>query len=217
MSTDWTPERVFHYVTTGRMGQVPLPVITALQDQGLAKIARAAVAPVGGDATRSCGECRACCSALGIEESPGEQGHGLLHSWSAPGEPCAYECESGCSVYDRRPMSCRAYRCWWLRGWGPEEERPDRLGLIVDNAVSSIMLARVAPLPLCIVSETKPGVLAPKGSPVSRHPETVRTLIEERVVLLRWWGDMNPTEAIGPEPYMRRVRAVDEQWRSKQQ
>lgn len=31
-----------------------------------------------------------------------------------------------------RPSICRSYRCLWLRGWFDPEDRPDRLGAVLD-------------------------------------------------------------------------------------
>jgi hypothetical protein len=39
---------------------------------------------------------------------------------------------NGCRVYERRPGICRAYRCAWLGGAFDEEDRPDRLGAVLD-------------------------------------------------------------------------------------
>jgi hypothetical protein len=38
----------------------------------------------------------------------------------------------GCSIYEGRPRICRAYRCLWLRGGLRDEDRPDRLGAVLD-------------------------------------------------------------------------------------
>lgn len=38
----------------------------------------------------------------------------------------------GCGIHARRPGICRAYRCLWLRGGLELEDRPDRLGAVVD-------------------------------------------------------------------------------------
>jgi hypothetical protein len=38
----------------------------------------------------------------------------------------------GCGIHARRPQICRSYECLWLRGGLREEDRPDRLGAVVD-------------------------------------------------------------------------------------
>ena len=50
------------------------------------------------------------------------------------GISCVHQNESGpgCSVHEQRPQICRAYRCLWLKGGLPEENRPDRLGAVLD-------------------------------------------------------------------------------------
>lgn len=75
--------------------------------------------------TRECGPCRACCKAVGIYELD-----------SPPGAWCSrVDLESksgGCSAYDERPASCRAFRCSWLQDSEGsmllEDERPDKIG-----------------------------------------------------------------------------------------
>jgi hypothetical protein len=38
----------------------------------------------------------------------------------------------GCGIYATRPRICRAYRCLWLQGQLEPEDRPDRLGAVLD-------------------------------------------------------------------------------------
>jgi hypothetical protein len=70
-----------------------------------------------------CGECRACCTALGVQElSRGNY------------ERCEHICEAGCAIYAERPDSCRIFSCWWKLGeMGDERRRPDRLGVILES------------------------------------------------------------------------------------
>jgi hypothetical protein len=70
-----------------------------------------------------CGDCRACCTVLGVQE------------FDKPNyKSCEQECDKGCAIYERRPASCRSYTCLWKVGWlqGDERRRPDRLGVIFD-------------------------------------------------------------------------------------
>jgi Fe-S-cluster containining protein len=38
----------------------------------------------------------------------------------------------GCDIHPTRPEICRRYRCLWLQGGLEEEDRPDRLGAVLD-------------------------------------------------------------------------------------
>jgi hypothetical protein len=73
------------------------------------------------DNVRPCGECRACCTTLGVEE---------LHKRNYT--PCKHECDQGCAINKDRPASCRSFNCWWkvkmIRG-----DRPDKSGVIVES------------------------------------------------------------------------------------
>lgn len=68
---------------------------------------------------RICGDCQACCYATRIDElkKPAFQ-------------RCDLQCSTGCSKYDGRPNECRDYKCTWLIGFGNEEARPDKLGIM---------------------------------------------------------------------------------------
>lgn len=76
---------------------------------------------------RSCGECRACCSALGIHELN-----------KAPAIACEYLVQIGqrekvggnCGIYATRPESCRTFECMWLQGHFMGADRPDRTGVV---------------------------------------------------------------------------------------
>lgn len=72
---------------------------------------------------KPCGDCRACCTVLGVRE------------FDKPNyQPCQHECSTGCSIYPTRPESCRTYQCGWKWGLieGDERRRPDKLGVIFD-------------------------------------------------------------------------------------
>ena len=48
------------------------------------------------------------------------------------GVRCRFQSEPfGCAIHCSRPTVCRAFKCGWLRGAGPEEMRPDLCGLVV--------------------------------------------------------------------------------------
>lgn len=74
-------------------------------------------------ATRVCGECTACCTAMAIAE--------LNKPCFVP---CTHVTEHGCSIYSDRPPSCRAFVCAWRAGIGTDDQRPDRLGIVLSFA-----------------------------------------------------------------------------------
>jgi hypothetical protein len=85
---------------------------------------------------RPCGDCRACCTVLGVEE---------LRKPNYT--PCRHECSQGCAIYQDRPSSCRVFNCWWKIGM-VDGKRPDKSGIIVDS------------LSTCVrIWEAKPGAL----------------------------------------------------------
>lgn len=69
--------------------------------------------------SRTCVPCTACCHVYPVPET---------------GSPafvdCAHLGAQGCGVHATRPAMCRAFACEWLQGWGGDEDRPDRLGLV---------------------------------------------------------------------------------------
>ena len=73
---------------------------------------------------RSCGECYACCVALGIED---------LKKW--PGQTCKHLDgtipDKRCTIYGTRPPACSNYYCAWLAGMGSPDERPNLSGILV--------------------------------------------------------------------------------------
>jgi hypothetical protein len=68
---------------------------------------------------RQCGECKACCTAIGVQEL---------------GKPfnraCKHECDKGCDIYGKHPDSCQGYQCGWLSGCGEFQDRPDKIGAV---------------------------------------------------------------------------------------
>jgi len=83
-------------------------------------------------AARECGECSLCCTLLRVDELS-----------KLGGTPCVHQrTGGGCGVYARRPGVCRAYRCLWLSGGLRPEDRPDRLGALLDlvNRGGQLML-----------------------------------------------------------------------------
>lgn len=68
---------------------------------------------------RKCGECKACCTSVGVKEL---------------GKPfnmaCKHLCEKGCGIYGKHPDSCKGYHCGWAIGFGEFSDRPDKLGAL---------------------------------------------------------------------------------------
>ena len=72
---------------------------------------------------RECGGCALCCTVLRVDELA-----------KLGGTPCPMLRPEGdgCGIHATRPGICRAYRCLWLRGGLDQEDRPDRLGAVLD-------------------------------------------------------------------------------------
>ena len=67
---------------------------------------------------RQCGLRTDCCTVIGIDElaKPRHQ-------------VCAHSFESGCRIYEPRPLSCPKFNCTWIRGDGEPGDRPDIAGV----------------------------------------------------------------------------------------
>jgi Fe-S-cluster containining protein len=86
-----------------------------------ARSATATIEPTAGK-DRACGSCSLCCTVLRVDEIA-----------KLGGTPCQHlRPDNGCEIYDQRPGICRAYRCLWLRGKLRDQDRPDRLGAVLD-------------------------------------------------------------------------------------
>lgn len=73
---------------------------------------------------RACGSCSLCCTVLRVDDLAKLGGRSCMHQ----------TVDAGCAVYPGRPKICRAYRCAWLAGAFDDEDRPDRLGAVLDLA-----------------------------------------------------------------------------------
>ena len=86
---------------------------------------------------RSCGECSACCTVMGVPDDPKPKA-GWENGQKEPWEPCGHVCDSPegrCGIYANRPRTCRGFVCGWLEGLGSEDHRPDLSGVVlVSNA-----------------------------------------------------------------------------------
>jgi hypothetical protein len=152
---------------------------------------------------RACGDCRACCSVLGVPELP-----------KAPYDRCAHECDKGCGIYARRPEVCAGYECLWLVETNPrmreeapsaqvfllkEEERPDKSGLLFE--LSSINrtgsdFEKVAGIPFLTVREVRPGAF--KGY----WGQKVLKRLSKHALIIRVYQD-GRRSAIGPPAKLR--------------
>ncbi len=76
---------------------------------------------------RECGECGACCVALGDGDRPAHK-------------PCDWLNRRGwgCKHYKRRPQVCQVFRCSWLLGQGRENDRPDKSGVLAHLTVNTL-------------------------------------------------------------------------------
>ncbi len=72
--------------------------------------------------TRTCGGCTACCKTHPVEA------FGKL-----AGQRCQFQAHGKCRAYEVRPRSCRAFSCEWLKGYGTDEDRPDRTGIVLES------------------------------------------------------------------------------------
>lgn len=76
-----------------------------------------------GAVARACGSCSLCCTLLRVDELGVAAGRRCHHQRVGP-HPCG--------IYEGRPAICRAYRCLWLGGGLRDDDRPDRLGALLD-------------------------------------------------------------------------------------
>lgn len=78
-------------------------------------------------AERRCGTCTACCETPAIDEptlkKPAHTRCEKLYSIGGS--------QRGCSDYEGRPETCRAFTCMWLLGMGHKDDRPDKTGVIL--------------------------------------------------------------------------------------
>src|SRR3954462_6208588 len=78
---------------------------------------------------RNCGGCTGCCHVVAVKEI------GLPPFTGCPHLRTVLDAKGpGCGIYAERPYSCRSWRCLWLQSeqW-PDELRPDRCGVVVDE------------------------------------------------------------------------------------
>ena len=128
-------------------------------------------------ASRPCGGCTACCTALAVDALQ-----------KPAGEKCVYDQRGvGCAIYENRPDQCRGFECLWRTGVGGEADRPDRVGLVLHPQAE-------ADRPMMIVREARPGAI---DDPAAR--DLVDRVSRGRAVLLARFGEIPATILIGAE------------------
>lgn len=91
--------------------------------------------------TRSCGDCRACCTLMNVPS----RGKG-------DGVACNQLCASGCAIYPSRPDECQRFECVWLHEVSHrlirEEDRPDISGVMLTSGVTGPFVEKTGIRPL---------------------------------------------------------------------
>lgn len=142
---------------------------------------------------RSCGECQACCEAIGVYFAKDD-------FEKPPFQRCEHQCEAGCAIYENRPRPCRVFNCTWILGWGREQDRPDKLGLVIEQRDELIIVSEGRPnahkekraekvLRKFAKDRTRPTVLIPYGPPGSRDFLVAEGWTTEEVMerLKKWY------------------------------
>lgn len=128
---------------------------------------------------RACGECRACCTILAVEEI-GK----ALH------QPCRHLCGHGCAIYDARPVACRDFSCLWLTTDMAEKERPDLSGVMLERAQASARGTGLSPI---AAYERAPGAFDGYWG-----RKILKRLARKHLVALIPFGCAEPREVLGP-------------------
>lgn len=125
-------------------------------------------------ASRDCGECRACCVTHEVKDLQKAAGTRCEHLQDAP--------LRGCGIYKTRPDACMKWACVWRSGSNvlSEEERPDKIGIVVDAKNDDILF----------VKETQKDGFA-------KAEEVMTSLAQKRIVVLL---DEDSTTGIGFGP-----------------
>jgi hypothetical protein len=103
---------------------------------------------------RQCGGCSECCEVMGVRELE-----------KPPLTKCKNQCDTGCTIYDSRPATCREWTCSWVRDdeFLSDRDRPNEGGLLfvhrsyVDLLNGTMIDGSIAPLLKC--HEVTPGAL----------------------------------------------------------
>jgi len=71
---------------------------------------------------RSCGSCTMCCYVFEVPAVATRDYEWCRHC----------RVGVGCGIYETRPEDCRSFYCLWRMGFGTDEDRPDRHGVVMD-------------------------------------------------------------------------------------
>ena len=101
---------------------------------------------------------------------------------TGPFERCQWQCDAGCGIYAARPSPCEAYHCMWRLGFGGDDARPDRLGVVLEGS----------PWRWLFAIETRPD--AYQEPLVQEYMRAIRENAESPAKYIRVtpWGAQNP-------------------------
>lgn len=147
---------------------------------------------------RQCGECRACCTPLAISELK-----------KPAGVPCKHiggPRQRGCRIYASRPDSCRGYLCGWRTGLGGDNERPDRVGVLLSSIdIHPDAIAHIPHMPTAAVlaHETRAGAFdEPDGA------RLIAIVVRSGYLVFAIHGkQMERCRLIGPAPLVHAAQA----------
>lgn len=138
---------------------------------------------------KSCGECTACCTVIGVEELKKD-----------PYTKCEHLKEN-CSIYEERPNSCKIFECLYLSGnllSLDERNRPDKLGVIFTHPAQMDET-----LPILVVWECYEGAF---------YNQKVQYLIERlshvAVLFLNYYQFKITRKIIGPAKFISRIEDI---------
>jgi hypothetical protein len=109
---------------------------------------------------RECGSCKVCCKVMGIPEMESEPGSWCPKTVAKKADNCG-----GCTIHEKRPITCREFVCVWASGRADNvfrdddeteitgDERPDKYGAMVFSFTNN------EGDPVIGVAETKPNGL----------------------------------------------------------
>lgn len=135
---------------------------------------------------RRCGPCTECCSAVGVPELE-----------KPPHAKCGFVIKQGCGIYEKRPESCRTFKCVWLEeGTFHRKDRPDKIGMVVatQNTPDGMALAAFVTRP---GAETKGRAKALLDKWASKY----------LIFIARPDGSRS---IMGPESLVRQISAIEE-------
>ena len=79
---------------------------------------------------RTCENCVGCCIYFEIKALDKKQHEHCKHlkctSLTSDGE-------NNCKIHADRPSDCKDYFCQWVSGRGKDSDRPDKIGIMIDN------------------------------------------------------------------------------------